>query len=65
MTDTSSRPDKPGWLFIDRYMPNATPQEQEAAYGNLRSLVALLVQIDERLDIEDKEMREMLQPPLF
>ena len=65
MTDNSSRPDKPGWLFIDRYMPDAVPKEQEAAYENLRSLVALLVQIDERLDAEEMEMRGMLQPPLF
>jgi hypothetical protein len=65
MTDNSSRLDKPGWLFIDRYMPNATPKEQEAAYENLRSLAALLVQIDERLDTEEQETREMLQPPLF
>jgi hypothetical protein len=65
MTETSSRPEKPGCLFIDRYMPDATPEEQEEAYENLRSLVALLVQIDERLDAEEMEMRGMLQPPLF
>ena len=65
MPTKSTRPDRPGWLFIDRYMPSATPEEQEEAYENLRSLVALLVQIDERLVTEEIEMRERLQPPLF
>jgi hypothetical protein len=65
MLNSSTRPDRPGWIFIDRYMPDATPGEQEMAYQNLRSLVALLVQIDERLVIEEIEMRERLQPPLF
>jgi hypothetical protein len=65
MLNQSSRPDKPGWLFIDRYMPGATPQEQEEAYENLRSLVQLLLQIDERLVTEEAETQKMLQPPLF
>jgi hypothetical protein len=65
MLTKSTRPDKLGWLLIDRYMPSATPKEQEEAHENLRSLVALLVQIDERLVMEEIEMREMLQPPLF
>jgi len=61
----SSRPDKPGWLFIDRYMPNVTPEEQEAAYENLRSLAKLLLRIDDRLYEEEEEARTMLQPLLF
>ena len=67
MPDKSSRPDRPGWLFIDRYMPDATPQEQEQeeAYENLRSQVQLLLQIDGRLVMEEIEVQEMLQPPLF
>ena len=32
MPNKSSRPDKPGRLFIDCYMPNATPDDQKAAY---------------------------------
>ncbi len=65
MPNQSSKPDKPGWLFIDRYMPNATPEEQEAAYENLRSLVQLLLQIDERLILEEEEIKRLLQPPLL
>jgi len=65
MQTKSSRPNKPGWLFIDRYMPNASPEEQKAAYENLKSLVSLLVRIDERLSDEEIEMLKMLQPPLF
>lgn len=43
----------PGWGIIDRFMPDATPEAQEEAYENLKSLVALLVRIDERLAEED------------
>ena len=65
MPTTSSRPDKPGRLFIDRYMLDATLEEQEAAYENLKSLVSLLVRIDGRLADEEIEMLKVLQPPLF
>ncbi len=65
MQNKSSRPDKPGWLFIDRYMSNATIEKQEAAYQNLHSLVHLLFRIDERLITEEKDIQKMLQPPLF
>lgn len=61
MPDKSSRPDRPGWLFIDRYMPDATPEEQEAAYENLKGLAHTLFLIDERLAQEEIDM----QPPLF
>lgn len=59
--NTSSRPDKPGWGIFDRYMPEATPEAQKAAYESLRSLVQLLLQIGGRLVTEEIEMR----PPLF
>ncbi len=61
MPDKSPRPDRSGWLFIDRYMPEATPEEQEAAYENLRGLAELLLRIDERLAQVEIDM----QPPLF
>ena len=61
----SSRPAKPGWGIIDRYMPDATPEAQDEAYENLKSLVRLLVQIDERLATEEAEKRTTLQSPLF
>jgi hypothetical protein len=65
MPNNSSRPDRPGWGIIDRYMPDATPGAQEEAYENLRSLAKLLVSIDERLTDEEAETKRMLQPPLF
>ncbi len=41
-------------LFVDRYMPGASTDEREKAYENLRSLVALLVEIDERISREKR-----------
>lgn len=43
---------RPGQLFIDRYMPNANEQEREDAYQNLRELVAILVEVDDRVTQE-------------
>lgn len=40
---------RPGDLFIDRYMPGANAEEREEALANLEGLIAVLVQIDERL----------------
>ena len=49
---------RPGDVFIDRYMPKATEEAREEAYANLRALVALLVRIDERLTLEEREQRD-------
>ena len=49
---------RPGDIFIDRYMPKATEEARERAYANLKALVALLVRIDERLAIEEREQRD-------
>jgi hypothetical protein len=65
MPNKSSRPDRPGWGIIDRYMPNATPEAQEEAYENLRRLARLLIRIDERLAKEEDEKAKTLQPPLL
>jgi hypothetical protein len=46
---------RPGQLFIDRYMPTATHAAREAAYENLRGLIAILVEIDDRLAREARE----------
>jgi hypothetical protein len=46
---------RPGQLFIDRYMPSASAAERETAYENLRSLVAILVEIDDRIARESRE----------
>jgi hypothetical protein len=50
---------RPGNLFIDRYMPKATEEAREEAYANLRALVALLVRIDERLALEERERLDL------
>ncbi len=46
-------------------MPDATPAAQLEAYENLRSLASVLIRIDDRLDAEEKEILEELQPSLF
>jgi hypothetical protein len=65
MPKKKPRSDRPGWGIIDRYMPDASPEKQEEAYEKLKSLVSLLVRIDDRLQAEDEEQRTMQQPPLF
>ena len=52
---------RPGELFIDRYMPKATEEAREEAYANLRALVALLVRIDERLALEEREQLDSIE----
>ncbi len=52
---------RPGELFIERYMPKATEEAREEAYANLRALVALLVRIDERLALEEREKLDSLE----
>ncbi len=46
---------KPGDLILDRYMPNASHEEREAARENLKALVLVLLRIDERLHREAVE----------
>ena len=49
---------RPGYVFIERYMPNASNEERERAYENLRGLIASLVEIDTRLARENRECRD-------
>ena len=51
-------PRRPGELFLERYMPLAGEQERADAYENLSSLVAILVEIDQRLAGEGREQRD-------
>jgi hypothetical protein len=46
---------RPGEVFVDRYMPKTTEEAREEAYANLKVLVALLVRIDEHLALEEQE----------
>jgi len=49
-----NKSNRPAGLFLDRYMPNVTEKEREEAYENLRGLIAILVEIDERLAREKR-----------
>lgn len=42
-------------LFVDHFMPYATGEERADARANVDRLVAVLVQIDERLVREERE----------
>ena len=55
---------RPGRGIIERYMPDATPEAQEEAYENLRGLIAVLVEIDDRRTREHAAKLKMLHPPL-
>jgi hypothetical protein len=46
---------KPGDVFLDRYMPNATPEERKVARENLYQFATALMRVAERLGQEDYE----------
>jgi hypothetical protein len=47
MNDVKQR--RPGDLILDRYMPNATPEQREEARTNLRAYAAVLLEIGQRI----------------
>jgi hypothetical protein len=49
---------RPGELFLDRYMSNASDQAREEALANLHGLIAVLMEIDERIAQEKRDSRE-------
>ena len=53
---------RPGDLILDRYMPNATEAEREAARENLREFAIIVVGIAKRLAREEtKHAKEILE----
>lgn len=53
---------RPGDLILDRYMPNATEAEREAARKNLREYALVVAGIAKRLVRQDAEQaREILE----
>lgn len=46
---------KPSDIFLDRYMPEASAEEREAALDRLRRLARVLVRIEKRLARERYE----------
>ena len=51
----SSSKRRPGDVILDRYMPDATPEEREAARTNLYGFVAVLLRIATREATEEAE----------
>ena len=41
--------------FVERYMPGASREERAEAEANVHRLIAVLIQIDERLVLEERE----------
>lgn len=53
---TAGNPNRqPGDLILNRYMPQATAEEREAARENLRAFAAVVVGIAKRLALEERE----------
>lgn len=50
---------RPGDIILDRYLPDASPEQREEARENLRRLARLIVRVHERLARErgDKSIR--------
>ena len=46
---------RPGDVILDRYMPDASPEEREAARTNLYGFVAVLLRIATREATEEAE----------
>lgn len=40
---------RPGDIILDRYLPNASPEQREEARENLRRLARLIIRVHERL----------------
>jgi len=49
---------RPGDLIIDRYMPNATPEEREEAHANLRRWVAAMAKVALRVAREQEQLKQ-------
>ena len=57
-----SSPHRPGDLILNRYMPDATEEEREAARENLREYAVIVVAIAKRLAKEEsKRSQEILE----
>ena len=52
----SSPKRSPGDVILDRYMPDASPEEREAARTNLYGFVAVLLRIATREATEETEL---------
>ena len=48
---------RPGDIILNRYMPDATTEEREAARENLRKLARFILRVEERKMREWREQR--------
>jgi len=53
------QPYQPGDLILDRYMPDATDEEREAARENLRQFAVIVVGMAKRLAREEREQSDL------
>lgn len=56
-------PGKPGMALVNRYMPDATPEEKEEACYNVERFIEVLVQIDDRIGREAQERHHAAATP--
>jgi len=57
------QPYQPGDLILDRYMPDATDEEREAARENLRQYAGIVLRIATRLATEETELKNEFDSP--
>jgi len=57
---------RPGDIILNKYLPNASPEEREAARENLKRLARLLIRVHERpaLDNPQPAIRAIAEPAL-
>jgi hypothetical protein len=63
MTTTDAPARRPGDLIIDRYMPDATPEEREEAHANLRRFLKALLRVAVRVT-KERHTAEDARPAL-
>jgi hypothetical protein len=46
---------RPGDVILNKYLPNASPEEREAARESLKRLARLLIRVHERLALDNPQ----------
>lgn len=52
------RPYRPGDVFLNRYMPDTTEEEREAARENLKNFAAVMLRVFTRMAKEDQDQAQ-------
>jgi hypothetical protein len=58
LMDAKKTERRAGDFFIDRYMPKASEAKRHEARANLRSLIRIIVAIDDRLRVKAQQKRD-------